>query len=572
MNRDMATLVSHLVLLLVIALCQQSVGFKITTHVHIGMEVLRSLRECEAENGLPCVYFELSSGERRAMRIGADIARALLENEETYLIGNYGPDAFPDIIAGQTIIHPGQINDNGKEREIVGTGDWCRHLLSLAKSPKELALVYGFLAHTAGDVFGHTYVNMFSGDHFSLADGDTEVEERHMLIEALIAKYTPEPGSGYYDYIYGDETLDLPLDFLYRAFFQNETARRHFRKSATSMHIILFENLLRAFDDSLHIKNLGPVKLDKDRAWKIFRGVEAEPTFLDYYQENKDKLKGAGLVQQIEIYVIQIVTAKYTGLLLQAEEAEKIAQVARAITEKLNAAGGKTLEKIRELTDEVNSVKGKIADKAFDEALKLLDRLNAVSRTLKFVEKTNKEISEVERKISRLIRKVNNLLHKNCQRACDALPTTLVKDYACKKAKKVTKFRDKLCKAIVGRIPCGIKCKRFKCRAKYCDKWGTKVCGKIAYIDVILVDAVCHKTVINAEKKLCQRVCDVEKAVIDSTNKALADARRLREDLLSRASNAGKAVDDAVTAAVQAAREATEWALKAQQRILATLC
>lgn len=115
-----------------------------------------------------------------------------------YNAGVVGPDGFPDLTHGQSVVHP--------ER----TGAWLDHLFRRAWSaqadpaytPMEgsqiLAFTYGYLIHAAGDVWSHTLVNDFSGGVFPSLDesffSDTDKVEnaiRHVIVEGYIDDATP---------------------------------------------------------------------------------------------------------------------------------------------------------------------------------------------------------------------------------------------------------------------------------------------------------------------------------------------------------------------------------------------
>jgi len=69
--------------------------------------------------------------------------------------GAVGPDHFPDPWTGQAYIHP-------------NTGPWLRHLWNSAVANRSdtvavWAFTYGTLVHCAADVFGHDWVNYYSG-------------------------------------------------------------------------------------------------------------------------------------------------------------------------------------------------------------------------------------------------------------------------------------------------------------------------------------------------------------------------------------------------------------------------
>jgi len=129
--------------------------------------------------------------------------------------GVVGPDGMPDITYGQAVIHPNH------------TGKWLRHILSNAwstyrarggdaEAQKILAFSYGYLAHGAGDMWAHTYVNDFAQHVFpSVTDifknlvkipptsdntRDLATALRHLVAEGYAGDATPgydgdpEPG------------------------------------------------------------------------------------------------------------------------------------------------------------------------------------------------------------------------------------------------------------------------------------------------------------------------------------------------------------------------------------------
>ncbi|MGD8595108.1 MAG: LEPR-XLL domain-containing protein, partial [Gammaproteobacteria bacterium] len=150
-----------------------------------------------------------------------------------YYAGAVGPDGFPDLVMGQSIVHP---ND---------TGVWISHILDKAweaqrvdspynvvEKSQILAFAYGYATHAIGDTFAHTMVNQFTGGPFpDLADVVTQLDPfenafRHNVIEAYLMTANP----GYYDgerlkLATGDVSnssspgiaFDAPSQFIYEA-------------------------------------------------------------------------------------------------------------------------------------------------------------------------------------------------------------------------------------------------------------------------------------------------------------------------------------------------------------------
>lgn len=130
--------------------------------------------------------------------VNPTVAAALADHKSYYDAGVVGPDAFPDIVMGQSVIHP------------EDTGLWLRLLLQKAWAAQSdpgysdeqkaeiLAWSYGFLTHAAGDVWSHTLINKFAqgvfpdvGLNLLTNPADLSNSLRHVLTELYIADATP---------------------------------------------------------------------------------------------------------------------------------------------------------------------------------------------------------------------------------------------------------------------------------------------------------------------------------------------------------------------------------------------
>ena len=152
-------------------------AFKPETHVWVGQQVINDL----ADDGRITI---LLRGQAVTIDVPPDVVAAILNNKSEYLLGNIGPDSAPDILVGQTIIHPGMANG-------WKTNDWLQYLIDSSRNNAPgKAYTYGYLGHASADMFSHTYVNQYAGDIFDLSD-ETLVEERHIALEGFIAKLTP---------------------------------------------------------------------------------------------------------------------------------------------------------------------------------------------------------------------------------------------------------------------------------------------------------------------------------------------------------------------------------------------
>ena len=125
------------------------------------------------------------------------VAQALHDWPTYYNAGVVGPDGFPDLTMGQSVIHP------------VHTGQWLRYILNKAWATQDdpsysaqeksqvLAFAYGFMTHAAGDMWAHTLVNeqaegVFPGVEETSTNSTTrEIAIRHIILEGYIGDATP---------------------------------------------------------------------------------------------------------------------------------------------------------------------------------------------------------------------------------------------------------------------------------------------------------------------------------------------------------------------------------------------
>lgn len=195
-------------------------AFGLKTHLWIAQTIYQDMADCK---------LELRNG--RAFAVPEETCTAILAHRGEFLAGAIGPDAFPDIMTGQTIIHPG---DKGP----WVTADWMDHLLGKAEHPSEIAFGAGFLLHAAGDIFAHSYVNNYAGDFFSIMD-ERLVERRHTLLERYIDQHLPDPAGG--PILSGD--LDAPFGFLADKLIFHPQARAANATKPTGWHHSAFAGL-----------------------------------------------------------------------------------------------------------------------------------------------------------------------------------------------------------------------------------------------------------------------------------------------------------------------------------------
>jgi hypothetical protein len=150
---------------------------------------------------------------------------------EYYRGGVVGPDGFPDIYFGQSIVHPDSRCENGALSNDCHYGtfshEWLRYIYDAGwdyyesrngdeEGQKALAFTYGYLTHAAGDMWAHTLVNQFAQGIFpSIEEIENDpsklgIAARHIIVEAYISKHTPNTVL----------PISSPEDFIYRTFIE----------------------------------------------------------------------------------------------------------------------------------------------------------------------------------------------------------------------------------------------------------------------------------------------------------------------------------------------------------------
>lgn len=187
----------HRMLLLVLGLVPLAAeAFKIDTHLWLAEHLLQELDAPQ-----------LSFGDV-AVPIEAQVRDSIRAHPHAFLIGVLGADLYPDMVAGQMTTHPGLAPVLGDDpaiatlsaelgRPITGTvrgwqtDDWLKFVRDRAdqvsgnRATPERAFAMGYMLHAAMDTWAHTYVNLYTGDLFSIVDNQ-EIAARHTAIENFI--------------------------------------------------------------------------------------------------------------------------------------------------------------------------------------------------------------------------------------------------------------------------------------------------------------------------------------------------------------------------------------------------
>lgn len=154
----------------------------------------------------------------RTYPVDPTLLQDLQTHAAQYRAGVIGPDAYPDMLTGQQMIHPGDIEEASPSPQKVGDSDaWLQHLFQSSRTQGSAARAFtaGFLTHAAGDMFGHSLVNTYTGGHFALGGNALQ----HLVLEGYIGKRTPNivrVGGGGSLVNRNDVSIGGAEDFIYR--------------------------------------------------------------------------------------------------------------------------------------------------------------------------------------------------------------------------------------------------------------------------------------------------------------------------------------------------------------------
>jgi hypothetical protein len=218
-----------------------ALAWKPKTHVYLAELAMRDA----VDDGMVTIYQTDYATGRVIAPLGdfearPEIVAALRANPTQYLAGVVGPDAYPDLMTGQQVIHPGTnpaFLGNPSRNEpgsVNGTDAWLTYLWRLAygrtdpnvermrdtlngtplgnialrnDTPQIRAFVAGYMTHAAGDMFMHTFVNHYSGGDFALQP-DPRNAIKHIVLEGYVGKRTPDT--------HAQTSIDGVEDFIYR--------------------------------------------------------------------------------------------------------------------------------------------------------------------------------------------------------------------------------------------------------------------------------------------------------------------------------------------------------------------
>jgi hypothetical protein len=387
-----------------------SVAFKIDTHVWIAQQVLN-----DAVDGFIEVRLA-PQGKRPAetvrIAVPPEVRRALGRFPEFFRMGSIGPDAFPDVLVGQMIIHPSVAGG-------WGTADWLRHLHSASISDEQRAFAFGYLIHAAADVFAHTYVNRYAGDVFELKKPAASI--RHVRLESFISQFTPDLadrngrsiGKASSHLRSADGQLAVPVDFTRDLLYFNESAVAELDRSGKAPHIP-------------HIRTL--------------RG------------RLSDALANGGFVDNLEVLAIRIALKATLDIELSEEDAKRV----REWSEKIHNIGDfseESMQFMNQIDQSFKDVHVFTRDQLNGFFIAANSAIDAVRQARKDIQDKKKSIDDKKKQIQN---EVDEFIENKCEDACGSCPAISIGcrvtcKTVCSTVKRVNEVKRQL-KADVARL------------------------------------------------------------------------------------------------------------------------
>jgi hypothetical protein len=221
MNRKKLVKAILLLLVLISLTVSPAYAWKVKTHVYSANLILEDVSDG---------FVEIKPYGK--FRVIPEYVEILRQYPEYYRAGALGPDLLPDILIGQTVFHPGNTYQTpgdmintfwnlannlpdyvpSEQQQTISNyisstvqidvippeaaNDPANEFLRMNNKKQAKAYMLGFMAHAAGDYFGHSYINKWAEDSWpKVTDGinaeEKKVIKRHSALEAYIDTQIP---------------------------------------------------------------------------------------------------------------------------------------------------------------------------------------------------------------------------------------------------------------------------------------------------------------------------------------------------------------------------------------------
>lgn len=166
-----------------LSVLEPAYAWKPNTHVYLSEEALKdAVDDCKISIFRTDYVQQTKLAPIGQYAVDSNLCSALKNHPQQYRAGLLGPDAYPDLLTGQRIIHA-EVSRPG------GSNAWLEHIWQMQprNNPRVQAFTLGYLTHAAGDMYAHTLVNNYAGGPFAVGPNAA----RHVVLEGYIGKRTP---------------------------------------------------------------------------------------------------------------------------------------------------------------------------------------------------------------------------------------------------------------------------------------------------------------------------------------------------------------------------------------------
>jgi hypothetical protein len=209
--------------------------------------------------------------------IPADFAAAILAAPDAFRAGSCGPDGYPDIYVGQSVIHPYVPGQPWRAT------DWARQVLKKApqyddgdfEQQEALAYAAGWLVHYAGDAFGHTWVNSYAGGEWDW--GDLNIVKKHVTVESFVNAHIPHEPEGI-DNVY----LEMVSGFPAHTLILDDDVQEALAPAGYLQSIVDYYRAFRKAEKKCE---------DRQEEWwnPVGWGIDAVEDWLEHYRKESDR-------------------------------------------------------------------------------------------------------------------------------------------------------------------------------------------------------------------------------------------------------------------------------------------
>jgi hypothetical protein len=231
--------------------------------------------------------------------------------------------------------------------------------LTSTSSSSSIAFSFGYLSHSISDMWAHSYVNMYSGDKFNIAD-NLDAEIRHIMLEKYIANATPA-------LVTEQHEIAPPTAYLVDKLIFDPTVREEYKKTGTSTHLTLIASL---------------------------------------YDE-LDRAANSGVLVKIDQVVMDFIVQQTTGMVLSDEQMEQLQDLLQRTQDIVNAS----IDEMQDIKDQLEELTNDLLQDNAELRIKLINEIEhaadalieSEARLLELTLRIDELVSRIGEKTSRRV-------------------------------------------------------------------------------------------------------------------------------------------------------------------------